>query len=104
MNLAAMFQNLLEVLIAGLVLGAGLPALFALGIRFAAPIDDVDAQGNVVGHHPASTLSRAVGYFFFAIIVAAIIIGILWITKAVIYESFQIDIFGTQATGGGGGH
>ncbi|APT83966.1 hypothetical protein [Corynebacterium aquilae] len=104
MNLLAMLHNLLEVLIAGLVLGAGLPALFALGIRFAAPVDEVDENGTVISTHPASGLQRAIGYFFFSIIVLAIIVGILWITKAVIYEDLGIDIFGTQAGGGHGGH
>ncbi|PRQ10660.1 hypothetical protein C1Y63_10215 [Corynebacterium sp. 13CS0277] len=104
MNIPDMLHNLGEVLLAGLVLGAGLPALFALGIRFAAPVDELDAQGNVIGHHQPNPVSRALGYVFFAIIAAAILIGILWITKAVIYDSFGLDIFGTEVGGGSPGH
>ena len=31
-----------------------------------------------------------------ALVIVAIIAGILWITKGVIYESFAWDIFGTE--------
>lgn len=86
MNFALMLSNLGQVTLAGLILGAGLPALFALGVRL--------TQG--AGKHPG-TVSKAIGYLCFAVIIAAIIIGILWITKAVIYESFAIDLFNTEA-------
>lgn len=69
--------NLLEgassVLLAGLVLGAGLPAIFALGIR-ALSYGAVDGQ-KVSDHKPHPGL-RAVAYACFAVVLAAIALGI----------------------------
>lgn len=95
MNFATMGQDFLEVFVAALVLGAGLPLLFALGVRFTAP--SVEANGSV--NHPHGAL-KALGYLFFAVIVLMIIAGVLWITQGVIFYYTGIDLFGT----GGKGH
>ncbi|ALC04953.1 putative membrane protein [Corynebacterium deserti GIMN1.010] len=86
MDFATLFGSLVDVTLVGILLGAGLPALFALGIRFAhAP----SAEGSNAFGKIASTIC-------FAIIVVAIIAGILWITKSTIYQYSGFDIFGTE--------
>ena len=86
MNFATIFGSIFEVTLVGILLGAGLPALFALGIRFA--------------HSPSSEGTNALGKIAsticFAIIAVAIIAGILWVTKATIYQYSGFDIFGTE--------
>ncbi|MFP7364817.1 hypothetical protein SFC07_03405 [Corynebacterium callunae] len=93
MNLATLFGSLVNVTLVGILLGAGLPALFALGVRFAhAP---VAADGTTTGS--ASAFGKIAASICFAIIIIAIIAGILWVTKATIYQYMGFDIFGTEA-------
>ncbi|WKD59883.1 hypothetical protein [Corynebacterium caspium] len=88
-------KSLLEVLITGLILGAGMPMLFALGIRWTTPSGPEHAKpGEDPGR--AHFTNKPLGILCFTIIAAAIIIGILWITKDTIYHYFAWDIFGTE--------
>lgn len=92
MNFATLFGSLVDVTLAGILLGAGLPALFALGVRFAhAP---VAADGTTTGS--ASVLGKIAATICFGIIIIAIVVGILWVTKSTIYEYMGFDIFGTE--------
>ena len=59
-----------RVLLAGLVLGAGLPILYALGIRSLAWSDAGGA---------ARPAGRAVGYTLFTVVVLGILLGITFI-------------------------
>ncbi|BAU94863.1 hypothetical protein N24_0601 [Corynebacterium suranareeae] len=86
MNFATLFGSLVDVTLVGILLGAGLPALFALGIRFA---HGTSSEGTNVFGKFASTIC-------FAVIVIAIVAGILWITKGTIYQYAGLDIFGTE--------
>lgn len=80
-----------KVLIVGLIFGAGLPALFAVGLRVhAAGMGDANADGSVTAPNP---FLKAVGYLFFAIVIAAIVFGILWITRQTLNYYFDIKIF-----------
>lgn len=97
MNPAEMFTDLLQVLLAGLVLGAGLPALFATGIRLAAGPSTTAADGTIIHTGSAPVWRKLLASVCFAVIVFSVVLGIMWITKAVIYDSFGWDIFGTQA-------
>jgi hypothetical protein len=69
-----------KVLAAGLVLGAGLPAVFALGIRAMA-----FGQGGEAEVHtsavtpPPHPVGRVLAYLCFALVAAAAILGILFI-------------------------
>ena len=47
MNAVEIVTDLLQVIIGGLVLGAGLPALFAVGIRLASGSGTVNPDGTV---------------------------------------------------------
>jgi hypothetical protein len=69
-----------RVLLVGLVLGAGLPALFAVGIRALAWGAGGDAEisdtGVTLKPHP---LGRVIAYAMFAIVVLAVLLGVGYI-------------------------
>lgn len=68
-----------QVLAVGLLLGAGLPTIFALGLRtlFGGQLG-VDENGEAVSAKP--TLIRTViAYACFTVVVAVVLAGIVWI-------------------------
>ena len=69
-NLGFALDGAWRVLLAGLVLGAGLPVLFALGIRSLA----WSAAGG-----PARPAGRALGYGLFTVVVIGVLLGITFI-------------------------
>lgn len=91
MNFSALFGSLIDVTIAGIILGAGLPALFALGIRLAHGPTHADGSSSST---PMGKIGAGV---CFGVIILAIIVGILWITKGTLAQYFGVDIFGTEA-------
>ena len=95
MNFSTLFGSLVDVTLVGILLGAGLPALFALGIRLAHGPSAVTADGTVTHH--SSPLGRTAAAICFGIIVIAVMVGILWVTKSTIHQYFAWDIFGTEA-------
>jgi hypothetical protein len=92
-----LFGDLTEVLIAGIVLGAGLPVLFAMGIRLSVPAKGAEGPA---AHH-VGPARRTGAYLCFAVIAAAVIIGLLWITQGRLYDTFGWDIFGTGGSSEG---
>jgi len=66
---------LAEVLVVGLIIGAGLPALFAIGVRALAGPGSRDAGGH------RSPFHIAIGVTCFAIVVAAITLAIVIIAS-----------------------
>ena len=68
-----------KVLVVGLILGAGLPALFAFGIRASAGTTAVD--GTVSAPNPAGRLAAGVAFVIVALVVIAAIV-VLASTKA----------------------
>lgn len=80
-----------KVLIIGLVLGAGLPALFAAGMlaySFGAGGEEAD---HVI-HRPSPPL-KIVGILLFALVALVIVTAVAWITRATIYHHFGLDLF-----------
>ncbi len=80
MNIADVAVSLLKVIVVGLLLGAGLPAVFALGLRAVSRTIEVpnpDAPGEVLTR--VSRPSLLVGYLCFAIVGLAVFAGIAWI-------------------------
>jgi hypothetical protein len=71
-NLGFALEGAWQVLAAGLVLGAGLPLLFALGIRSLA----WGGGGPTSSPRPAGTV---LGWVLFAIVLAVVVLGILFI-------------------------
>jgi hypothetical protein len=80
-NLGFALQGAWKVLAAGLILGAGLPLLFALGIRSLAYGAGGDAEvheSGVTGPTP-KPLGTVLGYALFAIVVLGVLLGITFI-------------------------
>lgn len=93
-------NKVIPVLIAGLFFGAGLPSLYALGLRLMAGRTEYTADGQLVEIEPPSAVAKIAAWCVFAIIVAIVIIGILWVAKDFIDHTFGWNIFGVT----GGGH
>ncbi|MFF5232949.1 hypothetical protein [Dactylosporangium sp. NPDC000521] len=74
-NLGFVLEAAWKVLLAGLILGAGLPALFALGVRSLA----YGAGGPDRAPRPLGT---AGGYLCFAIVLLGVMLGITFIVAS----------------------
>jgi len=85
------FESILRVLAIGLVLGAGLPAAFAFGLRlYSAGLGGASAGGTALKANP---LLKAIGLLLFMVVSAVIVVAILWITRATINHHFGVDLF-----------
>ncbi|WP_238421471.1 hypothetical protein [Gordonia sp. 'Campus'] len=83
-----------KVLVVGLLLGAGLPALFAVGLRLQTlGSGGENADGTPQEPHPAL---KTLAYVIFGVVILVILTGILWITRQTIfyYTGFKIFPFG----------
>ena len=83
-NLGFALEGAWKVLFAGLILGAGLPTLFALGIRSLAYGAGGDAETHASGAagpkaHPIGTV---LGWVLFLIVLAGIVLGITFIVAS----------------------
>ncbi|MBD8078578.1 hypothetical protein [Cellulosimicrobium arenosum] len=84
-------DSLLKVVVAGLVLGAGLPALFALGVRLAAgrtvPVGveadgaRLTTDGAIVRVERPTRWRRAGAVLCFAVVVLAVAAGITFVAS-----------------------
>ncbi|TCK00308.1 hypothetical protein [Nocardia alba] len=83
-------SSLWEVVLAALVFGAGVPAVFAFAVRWWAQAETIDADGRVRRNYPAlvGALSCVV------LIVVVVITAILFTAKAFIAHQFGIHLFG----------
>ncbi len=85
------FEAIFKVLIVGLVLGAGLPAVFAAGL--------VAYSNGAGGEHEDGTVMRpnpALKYFgilLFVLVGWVILTAVAWITRATIIHHFGFDPF-----------
>lgn len=87
MNLLTTTVNSLgQVLLVGLVLGAGLPALFALGLR------SLNAGRPATAERP-QPWGVAAAVVCFALVSIAIVAGLLLITQDFIAQRFGFDVF-----------
>jgi hypothetical protein len=76
-NLGFALEGAWKVLLAGLILGAGLPLLFAFGIRSLAYGAGGDAESNAVGGGPAPhRIGTVVAWILFVIVVLGVVLGI----------------------------
>ena len=82
--------SLWKVFLIGLVLGAGLPIVFALGIRLLSP-ELVRADG--VQRPAGAAVRQIVGWFAITLVVVAIAVGILYVMKDFLAQSFGIHLF-----------
>ncbi|MEO9326887.1 hypothetical protein [Gordonia aurantiaca] len=81
-----------KVLLVGLVFGAGLPALFAIGMRVhSLGSDEAAADGTIVSHgNPAM---RVLSYAIFGLVALVIVVALLWITRQTIYYYTDVKLF-----------
>ena len=84
-------EAIFKVLVVGLILGAGLPAVFAVGM--------VAFSNGAGGQHPDGTVSpphpvlKYVGILLFALVALVIVAALLWITRGTIIHHFGFDPF-----------
>lgn len=83
-NLGFALDGAWKVLLVSVILGAGLPALFALGIRSLAYGAGGEAEVRESGvsgptPHPVGTV---VGYLLFAVVVLGVVLGITFIVAS----------------------
>ena len=84
-------ESILRVLVVGLVLGAGLPAVFALGlVAFSHGAGAADADGTVHNHNPAL---KYLGIAVFLFAAWVIVTAVAWITRGTIIHHFGVDLF-----------
>jgi hypothetical protein len=82
---------LLTVLVVGLVLGAGLPAVFAFGlVAYSSGAGGAGANGSVQAPNPAL---KFFGLLLFAVVGFVIFLAILWITRSTIIHHTGFDPF-----------
>ncbi len=80
-----------KVIVAGLIFGAGLPLLFTWGLRLWDTGDEHEQDdGTVVA---GNTVARWAAYAVFTVVVAAIVVGVLYITQKSIDHYLGIGLF-----------
>ena len=84
-------EAILKVLVVGLILGAGLPAVFAAGmVAFSSGAGGEHADGTVTAPNPGL---KYLGMLLFVLVAAVIVLAILWITRTTIIHHFGFDPF-----------
>ncbi|MBB2944127.1 hypothetical protein FB565_003856 [Actinoplanes lutulentus] len=80
-NLGFALDGAWQVLLAGLVLGAGLPIIFALGIRSLAwGAGEASVTGSgVTAPGPRRPIGTVIGYLLFAVVILGVVLGITFI-------------------------
>jgi hypothetical protein len=75
------WQAVWKILVTGIILGAGLPALFAVGVRSMAYGQGGDAEISESGvTAPApNSVGTVLGYVCFAIVLLAVVLGLIYI-------------------------
>ncbi|WP_237207655.1 hypothetical protein [Rothia nasimurium] len=93
MLIVDIFHKIYPVFLAGLGFGAGLPILYALGVRLMSGTA-VETPEGAVYTEPAPA-ARAAAYVLFAVLALAVVSGILWIAKDFIYAYTGFNFLGT---------
>lgn len=84
-------ESIFKVLVVGLILGAGLPALFATGML----AYSFGAGGEEADHliHKPNPPLKFVGILLFLFVGLVIVTAVAWITRATIIHHFGVDLF-----------
>ena len=84
-------ESIVTVLLVGLVLGAGLPALFATGML----AYSFGAGGEEADHlvHKANPPLKYLGILLFLVVGFVIVTAVAWITRSTIIHHFGVDLF-----------
>jgi hypothetical protein len=84
-------EAILKVLVVGLLLGAGLPAIFATGmVAFSNGAGGQHSDGTVTGPNP---ILKYLGLVLFALVALVILVALLWITRNTLIHHFGFDPF-----------
>ena len=85
------FESILKVLVVGLLLGAGLPAVFAAGlVAYSNGAGGQHADGTTVAPNP---MVKYLGIALFVFVGWVILTAVLWITRGTIIHHTGIDLF-----------
>jgi hypothetical protein len=89
------YEASLKILIFGLLLGSGLPVLFALGVRAGSAGAGVQgSNGAAVAHkNPALT---ALSYALYALALTAVVIGVLYVAREFVGAHTGLYILGAK--------
>ncbi|MFN8084730.1 MAG: hypothetical protein U0Q14_10930 [Dermatophilaceae bacterium] len=87
-NLGFALSGAWRVLLVGLLLGAGLPAVFALGIRSAAYAVGGDAEVSRGRPHP---LGRLLAVLCFALVLTGVAVGITYIVASGLGKTISFE-------------
>ena len=84
-------ESILKVLVVGLLLGAGLPAVFAAGlVAYSRGAGGDGTDGAAYAPNPAL---RYLGILLFVFVGWVIVTAIFWITRTTIIHHFGVDLF-----------
>jgi len=88
------YTAVLQIITAGLILGAGLPALFSLGVR-------LNAEGAGVAEHGGTVAQKnpalvALSWLLFGLVLAAVVVGVLFIARDFIAHHTDLYILGAK--------
>ncbi|HEX3289259.1 MAG TPA: hypothetical protein VHT50_32425 [Mycobacterium sp.] len=84
-------EAILKVLAVGLLLGAGLPAIFATGmVAYSNGAGGQHSDGTVTAGNPAL---KYLGMLLFALVGLVVLVALLWITRTTIIHHFGFDPF-----------
>lgn len=87
----SILDGTVKVLVAGLIFGAGLPLLFTWGLRlWDTGTEHEQDDGTLVAGNLAARLTA---YTVFALVLAAIVVGVLYITQKSIDHYLGIGLF-----------
>ena len=87
-NLTFAAEGAMRVLVAGLIFGAGLPAIYALGIRALAYGTGGEAE---LSHNPPHPVGRLLAYLAFAVVVAGVLLGLTVIVVSGLGKELSFD-------------
>jgi hypothetical protein len=87
------YTAVLQILVVGLIVGAGLPALFSLGVRLNAEGVGVVSHDGVTKKNPAL---NAISWVLFALVLAAVIIGVLFVARDFIAHHTDLYLLGAK--------
>jgi hypothetical protein len=92
-TLSLEFHAVWKVLVVGIVLGAGLPALFAVGIRAMAYGQGGDAEEHAQGAALAAPhpLGRVIGILCFAVVLLAVVLALVYIVATGLGKVLSFD-------------
>jgi hypothetical protein len=84
-------ESIGKVLLIGLVLGAGLPAVFAGGlVAYSNGAGATEADGTA---HASNPVLKYLGIALFVFVGWVIVTAIFWITRTTIIHHFGVDLF-----------